>query len=408
MHKTQRIFAVAIRGKRIVIPANLTSSPPSGSRSDGTYDNLINKPSQRIGEFLGEGSAEELRSRIQLDAFANSLESRNEGIWRDSRSHLRKQQKLVDEVGVDGAVHETLTPSRISFTKQLMQRPLDKKILEEIYRGLHGRRVERKLKRGVSWEHWAAKGEGTAPVFNTSEKAQQTFGFGGKLQIAGRVRHESQFPTLKKMTRGENLKVSSGVPEVAFIGRTNSGKSSLVNALVNSCVCSYGYLQGTTTRCEFLDVAGKVMLVDMPGYGYYSPLQTPQMDAENAIRIMKAYLDRCDATHPEHRAIKRVYLCASSRGLQKMDLQYLDLLESKRVPFGVILTKTDQAPIRYLARVADYTRSQLVAYKHCQEMFLASSLRLAGIDKIQEMIGTLANPHGVDEAPIDMNFDRIV
>lgn len=414
---TRMTRAIMTRGHRIVIPSSLAAKV---SAADGEV-----YPSEAIGSFVNEAAADELNSRMQLQKFSTTLEERNADIWKNSKPHLRKQQKLIDEFGVDGAVRESLQPSTVSFTKELSQRPLDKSILEEIYRGLHGRRVERKLKRGVTWEHWIAKGDGTAPVFNTSQKTQQTFGFGEKLQRIASARHEQQFPRddahrknkrrggvaplpVQQHTTSSSSAVVSHVPEVAFIGRTNVGKSSLINSVVNALCCPYGQLQGTTTTAGFYSVARKVVLVDLPGYGYYNPLQTPQIDAENAVRVMKAYLDRCDPSHSEARPIKRVFLCSSSRGLQTLDLHYLDLLESKKIPFGVILTKTDVCPIRYLARVTDHVRSQLVRYKYCQEMFLSSALRLSGIDKIQELIGSvaLAKPHS--DAMADMDFSRIV
>ena len=259
-HKTLFLMHLLKRDHRIVIPASLTSTPPRGAgqavSGSGVYDNLRNYPSAAIADIVGDASGEELKSRLELNKFREAVAHQNETIWRDSKSHLRKQKTMVETFGVEGAVRETLKPSTISFHKEIMARPLDRKILEEIYRGLHGRRVERKLKRGVSWEHWIAKGDGNAPVFNTSAKTQQTFGYGGKLKKIVSAQHERQFPSTKPP-----------VPEVAFIGRTNSGKSSLINAIVNAFVCPYGQLQGTTTSCDFYSAADKVTIVDLPGYG---------------------------------------------------------------------------------------------------------------------------------------------
>ncbi|KAG5501244.1 hypothetical protein JIQ42_06244 [Leishmania sp. Namibia] len=439
--------------------------------------------SSAIAPFLPTESAAELQRARQLDAFREGNALAVEKVWRDSKSHLRKQQKLVEEYGVEGAVRETLQPSTISFREKLRQRPLDRSILQEIYLGLHGRRIERKLKRGVSWEHWITKGDGTAPVFNTSMKAQQTFAFGGHIQQVRCATHPQHFPVLLSHAAASPTSAATGrpgqgersarqhqkplshrrppqrspsreqprrslLPEVAFIGRTSSGKSSLVNAIVNAMITPYGHLRGTTSSLRFYNVANRLVLVDCPGYGHYDPMCTPAIDAENAVRAMRAYLKACAAPgavqkmqrHRRHgpsvmaphqslsegdgesltmgvdraetvgnkvdgdhqrsgtqppllyqpRNIKRVFLCASAQGLQHLDYAYCDLLEAYQIPFAVVLTKTDAAPIRFLARLTDYTRSRLVRYTQCSEILLTSSLRIAGIDKVQELLGSFA------------------
>ncbi|CUF99194.1 50S ribosome-bindign GTPase, putative [Bodo saltans] len=453
LRKTLLQFQLSRRDHRIVVPASLTTIPSKSSRKSGELRDL--KPSVELANFIGNGGAQELKSRVKLNEFSGAVNRQNETIWKDSRSHLRRQEALVEKFGIEGAVRETLQPTGVSFTKELNSRPLDRKILEEIYRGLHGRRVERKLKRGVNWEHWIAKGDGTAPVYNTSQKAQQMFGYGGKLEKIASASHEKQFPSSNPQNRGRRYHrggaiketssstsaapfASGQIPEVAFIGRTNSGKSSLINALLNSFICPYGHLQGTTKTCDFYSVAGRLTLVDLPGYGYYNPLSTSQLDAENAIRVMKQFLNECsqldnndnpsavegkNATssssfhhhHHHHRRhslekrnIKRVFVCISSRGMQHLDIQYLELLEKNNIPFSVVLTKTDRAPIRFLARLADFTRCQLVHYKNCKELFLVSSLRLAGVDKLQELIAGVSLVKKFDDDSVSMSFDQIV
>ncbi|KAG5478681.1 hypothetical protein LSCM1_06085 [Leishmania martiniquensis] len=486
---------------KIVIPplsslgeglAGASNASPSATLSPyATEYETHCRVSSAVAPFLPTESAAELRRAQQLDAFREGNDAALEKVWRDSKSHLRKQQKLVEEYGVEGAVRETLQPSTISFREELRQRPLDRSILQEIYLGLHGRRIERKLKRGVSWEHWITKGDGTAPVFNTSMKAQQTFAFGGQVKQVRCATHPQHFPVLLSHAAASPASAATGkpgkrgrsarqhqaprsprhpeqkpparlhprhslLPEVAFIGRTSSGKSSLVNAIVNAMVTPYGHLRGTTSSLRFYSVASRLVLVDCPGYGHYDPICTPAIDAENAVRAMRAYLRACAAPgaaqkmqrHRLHgksiaaphqplgdmsskslevgadtaekagceldgdhegsgtrrpllyqpRNIKRVFLCASAQGLQHLDYAYCDLLEAYQIPFAIVLTKTDAAPIRFLARLTDYTRSRLVRYTQCSEILLTSSLRIAGIDKVQELLGSFAaaeNPlHG--------------
>ncbi|ORC89215.1 uncharacterized protein TM35_000132190 [Trypanosoma theileri] len=393
--------------------SSLLNGSPYNRRSEYRENMHLNP---EVSQFLAGDSANALRQQVQLDKFRITTEGAAAKVWRDSKSHLRQQEKLVNEIGVEGAVREVLQPTQTSFRQELRQRPLDRGILEEIYKGLHGRRIERKLKKGVSWEHWITKGDGTAPVFNASQKAQQTFAFGGSIKLVAKATHTKQFPLLlpggkRRDGRVEVEGTQSLVPEVAFIGRTSSGKSSLINAIVNAMIAPYGHLQGTTNSVNFYSIANRIVFVDCPGYGYFNPMETPSGDAENAIAVTNAYLTACsphgnvkgkdkmkgmkqgDARSHSLgpiRPIKRVFVCVSSRGLQHTDIAYLDRLEELSLPFSVVLTKTDAAPIRFLARLTDHTRSKLVHYKHCKELMLTSSLRLAGIDKLQNLIATMA------------------
>nr|CCC92046.1 conserved hypothetical protein [Trypanosoma congolense IL3000] len=415
---------------KIIIPTLPSSSSPTERAQDEYGRTRRLDPS--VLQFLGGDAGAAVRRQGQLEQFRTATEDAALRVWRGSKSHLRQQEKLVQSVGVEGAVRELLQPTQVSFRQELRQRPLDRGILEEIYKGLHGKRIERQLKRGVSWEHWITKGDGTAPVFTASKKAQQTFAFGGNVMLVAKAMHPKQFPTVfagrGNYSKRGGVSVEAPqllVPEVAFVGRTSSGKSSLVNAIVNAMVAPYGHLQGTTSSVNFYNVANKVVLVDCPGYGYYNQMETPQADAENAIASMRGYLLACsrqgessrrgdvkrcggrDSTTTvgevsgntgkgrrgssnAPRPLKRVFVCVSARGMQHSDMAYLDYLEKLGLPFSVVFTKTDAAPIRFLARLADHTRCQLVHYKHCKELLLTSSLRLAGIDKVQNLIGSVA------------------
>lgn len=793
-------------------------------------------PAPHTSFFLPPDVSEEHKREVQNSFVQWEQENLLEQVWEGSHPHLRKQEQLVKECGgsAEAAAEELVHPTKMSFREELAQRPLDKGILEEIYMNLHGKRIERKLKKGLSWEHWIARGEGTAPVFTTSGKGRQAFGMGNQVDWWGSARDASQFPMptaprqrwkeqdsekkkkrrknskkkqeeeKKKMTKkmgeeeivegglqgghGETnpakrderdndgyhlqqrqkeqekdynhvykedshqekdlkiretekdlpdgtlqqsastaattavgsatttgnwnksqniLEITSSIaavapattipatglmtnqmnrkkwnqnhtemrtetrkekeeeapepprvitsveiekeetqknvfssfhfakehettmkmkdadktknehtahyqdndlpprssvssspyvsplppprktssyasspllrlpPEFAFIGRTSSGKSSLINAILNAAVAPYGHLQGTTTAVNFYRVgagagrgSGGLTLVDCPGYGYYNPLQTPAVEAGNAVRVMVEYLchgstagywkrvnkkggggvgennnhhhdhyysggrddlwrekdervgngvnpshprlststsslessresgspsKRSDSIkkkkrkkreqslprsssslssspfffhgldginfpsryssndnhhHHHHRSrstsggggsgrrgvmptptsfssfstsllhdddhhhqhsasyslssirpLKRVFLCASSRGLQHLDWEYCQVLESLEIPFSVILTKTDAAPIRLLARLTDYTRCRLVQYRYCKELMLTSALRLSGIDKVQHLMGSMLGPPSSSQLP---------
>lgn len=463
--------------------------PSSMTPEDHVEYAQFQHPSSQLEAHLPAAAAIAHREQGQRAHLHRARMKELEKVWEGSKPHLRKHEKLVKELGsAEAAAAELVNPTRLSFRAELEQRPLDKGILEEIYMNLHGKRIERRLKKGVSWEHWITKGDGTAPVFTASRKAQQTFGMGTQVKLVGSASDASQFPTSAAFS-GKRNKISSVggsdttnsklegktakrhvdmalPPEVAFVGRTSSGKSSLINALLNAAVAPYGHLQGTTTSVSFYAIGQAVTLVDCPGYGYYNPFQAPEVEAQNAVRVMRAYLQQGATLRPQPqqrmkrkkqhqlshrrrregkgesntaslvsqqeekqqgkrrekkeveeeemnedgvssselltaptlpfssltpvRPVKRVFLCVSSRGLQHVDWAYCDFLESLGVPFSVVLTKTDAAPIRFLARLADYTRCRLVHYRYCKELMLTSSLRLAGIDKMQNLISSMA------------------
>ena len=384
--------------RRIILPRTVAAVDESATPSGGFA------PPSGVERFLTSQESEQLQQRRQLSQFAASTTSQNEQVWYDSKGANRKHQKLIDELGLDGAVREKLQPSRVSFQEELKRRPLDRQILEEIYRGMHGVRTERKLKKGVNWEHWIAKGDNTAPVFTASQNAKQTFGFGGKVERLAKATHKTHFPSV-------GGSAGSPLPEVAFVGRTGSGKSSLINAILNAHVCTYGHTQGTTRTCDFYSIGGRLIMVDLPGYGYYHPMHCPELDAQNATSLAKQYLRQGGTKQGGEclRNLRRVFVCISARGVQHSDVQYMNFLEELGIPFSVVLTKTDAAPIRFLARLADHTRCRLLAYKNCHELMLASSMRLSGIDKIQDLLGNIAmrGKEG-SQAPIDTDFSSIV
>lgn len=448
--------------------------PSSFSPADHEEYASVMTPSPALPSFLSATALDEHRQRQQRAQHQQAVDHTLTDVWRGSRSHVRKHAALVQSLGsAEAAAEELVNPTRLSFREELNQRPLDKAVLEEIFVNLHGKRVERKLKRGVSWEHWIAKGEGsTAPVFTASRKAQQAFGLGGTVRLVATAKQPDEFPAVRaggtaseRQRRGEHKKDTQQkkqpparsrgavLSEFAFVGRTSSGKSSLINALCNAAVTPYGHLQGTTTDLRFFCVADAMMLVDCPGYGFYSPFAATAAEASQAIRTMHRYIaaaadttgaaaaksitkktrsstrKRRESERSEgegegglaaaatsrlpRRPVKRVFVCVSSRGLQHADWAMCDELERSRIPFTVVFTKTDAAQIRFLARLADYTRCRLVHYHYCKELMLTSALRLAGIDKLQDLIGTMtlqgvAERAGGEEAEEDFDFSAIV
>ena len=124
------------------------------------------------------------------------------------------------------------------------------------------------------------------------------------------------------------------LPEVAFAGRSNVGKSSLINALVGqNHLARASNEPGRTREVNFFVLDDKIRLVDLPGYGF---ARVSKNVADKFQNLGRAYL----RGRPN---LKRVYLLIDARhGLKKVDTEALDALDISAVSYQVVLTKADK------------------------------------------------------------------
>lgn len=127
---------------------------------------------------------------------------------------------------------------------------------------------------------------------------------------------------------------AADLPEVAFAGRSNVGKSSLINGLVGQKYLARASNEpGRTREINFFLLAEKVRLVDLPGYGF---ARVSRSIADKFQDLGRAYL----RGRPN---LKRVYVLIDSRhGLKKVDLEALDALDEAAVSYQIVLTKADK------------------------------------------------------------------
>lgn len=123
-------------------------------------------------------------------------------------------------------------------------------------------------------------------------------------------------------------------PEVAFAGRSNVGKSSLINGLVGmSKLARASNEPGRTREVNFFDLGGRLRLVDLPGYGWAKAGKTVTRKFQN---LGRDYLRG-------RVSLKRVYLLIDSRhGLKSVDTEALDTLDEAAVSYQIVLTKADK------------------------------------------------------------------
>ncbi|MEP7209228.1 MAG: ribosome biogenesis GTP-binding protein YihA/YsxC [Alphaproteobacteria bacterium] len=180
-----------------------------------------------------------------------------------------------------------------------------------------------------------------------------------------------QIETARKLFAGE-VKFVKGVvkldglptgdrPEIAFAGRSNVGKSSLINAMVNrKQLARASNTPGRTQEINFFDLgAGRLYLVDLPGYGF---AEAPKASVEKWSRFTLNYL-RGRAT------LKRVFVLVDARrGLGEVDLGVMDKLDSAAVGYQIVLTKADKIkPSEVAATLADTLaklKKQAAAHPH--------------------------------------------
>ena len=137
------------------------------------------------------------------------------------------------------------------------------------------------------------------------------------------------------------------LPEVAFAGRSNVGKSSLINGLVDRHRLARASNEpGRTREVNFFVLDDRLRLVDLPGYGFARASKTTTKDFQN---LGRAYL-RGRAN------LKRVYLLIDARhGLKAVDAEALDALDAAAVSYQIVLTKADKLKPAETAAVVERT-----------------------------------------------------
>lgn len=174
------------------------------------------------------------------------------------------------------------------------------------------------------------------------------------------------------------------LPELAFAGRSNVGKSSLINALTNrKTLARTSNTPGRTREINFFNLADRLVLVDLPGYGY---ARVSKAEAKVWSSLVLDYLR-------ERTELRRVVvLIDARRGIMAADQQVMALFDEAAVSYQVVLTKADK--IRptdlgdILADVAQRLSKRVAAYP---QILATSSVKGVGLPELRAALAALAN-----------------
>lgn len=187
-----------------------------------------------------------------------------------------------------------------------------------------------------------------------------------------------------------NLEISAGranqfpeknLPEIAFSGKSNVGKSSLINCLVNrKSLARVSATPGKTVTVNFYNIDSACRFVDLPGYGYAKVSKEGQDSWSPVVDRYFTDKQRCDLV---------VQLIDVRHNLSANDRMMLDYLGSLNIPFVVILTKSDKLKKSELEKQTEYFKSML-NYPTMIDMIPFSSMDRTGRKELLELVSRVS------------------
>ncbi len=193
-------------------------------------------------------------------------------------------------------------------------------------------------------------------------------------RIAARKLFQGECEFLKGVVNIEGLPVDDRV-EVAFAGRSNVGKSSLINALLDrKSLARTSNTPGRTREINFFTLGEKLYVVDMPGYGY---AKASRSLVEGWNRLIHKYL-RGRAT------LSRVFLLVDSRhGIKNNDREIMEMLDEAAVSYQIVLTKLDKLKKAEQESIVPKVQKELARHPAAYpEVIGTSSVRNTGIEEL--------------------------
>ena len=201
------------------------------------------------------------------------------------------------------------------------------------------------------------------------------------LREKGRLLFAQQTDFLKGVVAIDGLPADDRI-EICFAGRSNVGKSTLINALTGrKALARTSNTPGRTQEINFFTTADSHYLVDLPGYGYAN---APLPVVEKWQRLLKKYLSG-------RRSLRRAFVLIDARhGVKSVDEEILSLLDSAAVTFQCVLTKADKIKTHEQEALLQQVRGALSKHPAAYpELILTSSEKGMGVETLRATIAGL-------------------
>ena len=189
------------------------------------------------------------------------------------------------------------------------------------------------------------------------------------------------FQNARFFTTVNHLKDLPDTPaEIAFVGRSNAGKSSAINTLCNHVRLAYvSKTPGRTQHINFFELTNGHFMVDLPGYGY---AQVPEAIRTHWVKLLGDYLQT------RRQLIGLVLIMDARHPLKPLDIQMLDFFALTEKPVHILLSKADKLSKNEQIKTLASGHKQLKPFTERQAISvqLFSSLKKQGIDEVEETV----------------------
>lgn len=189
------------------------------------------------------------------------------------------------------------------------------------------------------------------------------------------------FQNARFFTTVNHLKDLPDTPaEIAFVGRSNAGKSSTINTLCNHVRLAYvSKTPGRTQHINFFELTNGHFMVDLPGYGY---AQVPEAIRTHWVKLLGDYLQT------RRQLIGLVLIMDARHPLKPLDIQMLDFFALTEKPVHILLSKADKLSKNEQIKTLASVHKQLKPFTERQAISvqLFSSLKKQGIDEVEETV----------------------